>query len=314
MYNLNLFYNGWFGYFGLQQTEVIQCYTAFTAANYFQELAAEWRLANATAQANKANMETYAALVITLNSTLASTSNCVVNTQQYQELLIAAHINTFNKKLSLMLHNLYYQAYYGEWFRVMDPVMTLLENQQFHQAGRIYGALFELFAKNASSSHEYYMAYKGFVNGLFLYFNISEPEQMPSCYNDTTAQNAFNFYYYWARTVNTSTLNNVINNTILYFETIGKQIEELTKTQRLCENTTANYVALSNALGAQIYSPTFRQAVLTYMENDVVNYVTTFLEISTFFGANSAQAAGGTYGNFFDQVVTLTNSLSSQEL
>jgi len=313
--NLNTFFNALWGYYGLVQHSVIECFNPLTAQDYFQFNEARIKLANATTNADVQKFVQYLALVQVYNATLSPVYDCVEDTQDYVDLLIQIGYNVFNKSLQATLDRLYFDAHINDWVLLMIPVYNNWLAQNFTLGGLEYAKVLQLQYLNESSHTLMFMFAKGTMNGLFFFYNLSLPYQWPACYNDTTGQNDVAFLWYWARTVNQSTLQNVINNTQFYFETVGRQLIGLNIPGWICENKTNDETRIDAAVGLGLHTPTFINATYQYWQNPAnsLDYIITFSEIFNGFDTVNSFGAGAILGKWYQQVYISVQSQQSEE-
>lgn len=301
--DLNDYMNGIWGYFNLNQSEAIDCYNGVSAENYFQFLQAEYNLAQAYAQGDFQNVQEYVGLLVALNLTLWQNNICVQNTNDWNDLLLAAGADPSNKTLLLQLEHLYFQAHLNDWGNAYTIPYDDLVNAEYNQAGFAYGPIFKIIWQNSSVADISYLQVKSLQNGVFFYWNLTSPTQIPNCYNETSATWDVDFITGWANVVNNSTLANVASNTNDFFSNTAPQwITPLSESAWACANTTNDNIALTKAVGQNILTPEFQTGILNYVGNQTVNYFLLFTEIYTALSSNNPQYAGLVLGQFYDAV------------
>jgi len=301
--DLDDYLNGLWGFFGLNQSEAIGCYNGITAENYFQQVQAEYNLAQAYAQGDAQGVQEYAGLYFALNLSLWNDTICVQNTNDWNDLMLAAGVNTFNKSLLGQMEHLYFQAHVNDWANAYTVPYNDLVNAQYNQAGFAYGPIYQNFWNNASDNFLWFLQAKALQNGVFFYWNLTSPNQIPNCYNETSAQWDVEFVAAWAGVVASSTLANAVNNTINFFANNATQwTTPLSESAWKCANTTNDNAVLTKAIGYNLFTEQFQTAMMYYIGNETVDYYLLFSEINTGVNTLNPQYAGMVLGQFYDAV------------
>jgi ribosomal protein S8 len=309
--DLNDYYNGVWAYFNLSQSNAISCWNDITAENYFQYLQAFYDLAGSFSAGDHANSAIYSAEVEALNVTLYEPLQCVLNSQDYQNLLVAMGISNFNKSLESIMNNMYYQGHLADWFVSWGSIYNLLIGAEYNQAGYAYAPILQTMSQNGTQQNAYFEALEAFQNGMFFWTNLTTPFELPTCYNASSAQPFVDFLFLWTQTVYNSTVENVVNNTNAWFTGSGGQLIPIIQPIFNCEDTTQDQVRLNNALGIDIHSQAFQNALEAYINNDTQVYYNIFSKMYDMFTNFNPMAAGVMYGEFVILVAQSVGPISS---
>jgi hypothetical protein len=309
--DLDDFYNGLWAYVNLTQTEAIQCYNDVTAETYFQYLQATYDIAGAFINANRTAVALLSAQIEVLNATLFTVEQCVHGTNDYMNLLEAYGLPAFNNSLFNLVFQIYGQAHQGDWYLAFTPIYNQLAAAEYNPAGYAYGAVFQQIAANASLSNVYFEALKAYQNGIFYEVNITSPFDLSNCYNETQAQNYITFYYLWSQTVFNSTQENVVNATNAYMSGQGAQLLASIGPVNTCMEQTNDQERLNTAVGYDVHSAAFDQAITNFYTNDTATYYILFKYIYNFFEQQNPEAAGAVYGQFYLSVAASIGTISA---
>jgi hypothetical protein len=300
--DLNDYYNGVWAYFNLTQTNAISCWNDITAENYFQYLQAFYDLAGSFSAGDHTNSAIYSAEVEALNATLYEPLQCVINSQDYQNLLVAMGISNFNKSLESIMNNMYYQGHLADWYVSWGSIYNLLLDAEYNQAGYAYAPILQTMTLNGSMSNIYSEALEAFQDGIFYWVNLTTPFELPTCYNNSIAQTNIDFLAGWTEAVYNSTEENCLNATNDYFAGIGGQLIPILKPAWACEDATQDQVRLNNVLGIDVHSQQFQTAVSNWMQNNTATYYNIFSDIHIQFVNYNPLSAGVIYGEFLELV------------
>jgi len=306
--DLNDYYNGIWAFFNLTQTNAITCWNDVTAETYFEYLQAFYDMCGAFVVADQVNVNIYFAQVVALNATMYEPIQCVLNSQDYQNLLVAMNVSNFNKSVENILQEIYYQGHIGDWYLAWGPIYNLLTAASYNDAGYAYAPVLQTMSNNGSHTNAFFEALEAFQNGIFFWTNLTTPFELPLCYNDSSAHNFISFIFLWSQTVYNSTVGNVVNNTNSWFANQGAQLLPLLEPIFNCEDTTGDQSRLNAALGVDIHSQAFQTDVNNYINNDTQTYFNIFSKMYDLFINYNPLAAGIVYGEFLVLVAASANA------
>jgi len=210
--------------------------------------------------------------------------------------------------LTQILQYIYYEAYPEDYAQGFAPVSNLIANTEYNQAGLAFGALYAQMAANSSVSNVYHSAMQAWDNYVFFFYNLTTPQELPTCYDEDGGQEQIELFFIWSQTVAGSTAANVIANTNSFFQGAGGALLNDTAPIRACEDQTQDQQNLNTAVGVDLHSQEFFDGVQTYIQNNVNTYMLVFNQMYTTMEQNDPGIAGVIWAEFVQLVAASMNN------
>lgn len=292
------YFQGFWGAFNLTTQLAATCFNGISANAYFEQLGVNYQLAQAFVAGNHSAFNSLFQQFLVLNVTTWLPLNCVRSSSEFAQLVSAAGGNLSDPNYGV-LEDLYYQADWPEWILAFAPTYNALLAGSYNSAGYGFGPLFTITQTNSTEADIYYNGFKAFQNGIWYEVNLTSPYELSNCYNNSLAQAADAFYYYWSQTVANSTLANVVNNTNTYFNGTGGQYLAQVKIINVCLEATNDQARLTQALGIDVHSDEFDTGLMTWMSAETETYYGLMNAMYQAFESNSSLGAGVVMGELY---------------
>jgi len=300
---LTQYFNGVFGFFGLNQTDLTACVANNEEAQtFFTFTGLNYEVSVAFTNGERVQFLFLIGKLQVVEQSLQGVLKCIGTSSDFNALQQAAGFNTEDHSLDFILQQLYNQAHFNDYSYAYTPIYGQLENGEYSSAGFHYGKMYQVVAQNTSVNNWWYNQYKGFENGIFWFLNLSSPFQLSNCYTNVTAQTGFDLYFDWAQVVGNSSIVNVVANSNTFFNGEGAALISQLESMWQCFSETNDNTRLNTKLGVNTQSEAFHQQVESYYTANPAVYWTLLSGINNQFQAMNVQGAGALFAEFITLV------------
>jgi len=302
--NLRYFFLTIFDQFGLDEPEdLIGCFDDKTAAIFFKSLFEFHEILTDTKERNEIRLHfDYLKLKI-LAKGLESVHECVIESDDYDELLDAMGVEERDSKKLMIYKYIYYQAEYEDLLEDFTSVVENLEDQDHKAAGIAYYRLLKRTVNNIKKLGVFFLANQGFGNGFSLRFGLSDPRDSLKCWNDSSSETFLKFLCgLSSAVVNGSWYESPVNARI-WWDTWGSEIwDAIPDKVWSCLGDSKDYEMMIGKIGKDIFDDNFGELLLRYINNHRLNFFLTMKGIRHSFDKFNVNHAGFVFGHLIQRI------------
>jgi len=306
---VNDFYMGLMNELGLFRTDLHMCFNEKTATVFIAILYKLGTYEEALEIANFTELKIQGEYIRTFKQHLNVTFACISESTDFQNIKKVLNFTVdpedpeYNFPQVPLLITPYFQAQLSNWRNYLYQFMNLRYNVKFYTGGQIYAKMLKAVFQNKEHLRSNTRALKLYMTGIFKNFNLPEPNDIISCFNQTTSISEMAFYYEWTASVYNIPTDMVPAVTLHFYDNKAKDIfDKIPANVSYCVMGTKSQSRLKSILRVDPHGSEFFNSFVSFVHKEPELYLSYFRPLHEKLRKGDIEEAGMLYGKFMETI------------